>query len=153
MMIFRKDKGVKRCENDACKKIHSRQSGINNFKFIFLQSMQFVGFWLKVRGKGQGCVAVWYLTPYFGYFILPPRCLALPKKVPKRIIQKKKQQQIRDEDVSFILSFIHWVQQPLHGWGSFSWIHWNGWTPQLRGQKYVNHFMYVFVLIWYFGLP
>ena len=28
---------------------------------------------LKVTGKGQGCVAVRYLTPYFGYFILPPR--------------------------------------------------------------------------------
>ncbi len=31
---------------------------------------------------------------------------AMPKKVPKGIIEKKRQQQIRDEDVSFILSFI-----------------------------------------------
>ena len=81
------------------------------------------------------------------------RCNGLPKKVPKRIIQKKRQQQIRDEHVSFIISFICWVQQQFHGWGSFSWIHWNGWIPQLRCQKYVNRFMHVFVLIWYFGLP
>ena len=64
----------------------------------------------------------------------------MPKKVPKRIIQKKRQQQIRDEDVSFILSFIYWVQQPFHGRGSFSWIYWNGWIPQLTCQKYVKSF-------------
>ena len=34
----------------------------------------------------------------------------------------------------------YWVQQPFRGWGSFSWIHWNGWIPQLRCQKYVNSF-------------
>ena len=73
------------------------------------------------------------------------RCNALPKKVPKRIIQKKRQQQIRDEDVSFILSFIYWVQQPLYGWGSFSWIHWNGWIPQIRCQNTLIVFMYVWV--------
>ena len=56
-----------------------------------------------------------YLAPYFGYFILSPRWL----ESPKRIIQKKRQQQIRDEDVSFILSFIYWVQQTFRGWGSF----------------------------------
>ena len=39
----------------------------------------------------------------------------MPKKVPKRIIQKLKTGQIRDEDVSFILSFIYWVQQPFRG--------------------------------------
>ena len=61
---------------------------------------------------------------------LVSRCNYLPKKVPKRIVQKKRQQQIRDEDVSFILSFIYWVQQPFRGWGSFSWRHWNGWIPQ-----------------------
>ena len=104
---------------------------------------------LKVRGNGQGCVAVRYLTPYFWLFYFTPtlvsRCNALPKKVPKRIIQKKRQQQIRDEDVSFILSFIYWVQQPLYGWGSFSWIHWNGWIPQIRCQNTLIVFMYVWV--------
>ena len=78
---------------------------------------------------------LFYFTP-----TLVGRCNALPKKVPKRIIQKKRQQQIRDEDISFILSFIYWVQQPFRGWGSFSWIHWNGWIPQLRCQKYVKLF-------------
>ena len=29
------------------------------------------GLRLKVTGKGQGCVAVRYLIPYFGYFIFP----------------------------------------------------------------------------------
>ena len=27
------------------------------------------------QGQGQSCFAVWYLNPYFGYFILPPRWL------------------------------------------------------------------------------
>ena len=115
------------------------------------------GVWgLKITGKGQGCVAVWYLNPYFGNIILPRRWLVgvrLAQESPKRIIQKKRQQQIRDEDVSFILSFIYWIQQPFHGWGCFLWIHWNAWILQLRCQKYVNRFMHVFVLIWYFGLP
>ena len=99
---------------------------------------------MKVRGNGQGCVAVRYLTPYFGYIILPPRWLVgvtpCPIKSQKRIIQKKRQQRIRDEDVSFILSFIYWVQQTFHVWEIFSWIHWNGWIPQLRCQKYVKSF-------------
>ena len=74
-----------------------------------------------------------YLTPCFGYIILPhvdwpAECLA--QESPKRIIQKR-QKQIRDENISSILSFIYWVQQPLRRWGSFSWIHWNGWIPQL----------------------
>ena len=48
---------------------------------------------LKVRGKGQGCVAVRYLTPYFGYIILPHvdwpvQCLVQRKS--KRNIQKEK---------------------------------------------------------------
>ena len=106
---------------------------------------------LRSRAKGKAVlpldiwlhilVILFYLTP-----TLVSRCNALPKKVPKRIIQKKRQTQIRDEDVSFILSFIYWVQQPFHGWGSFSWIHWNG------VKNMLNRFMYVCVRIWYFEL-
>ena len=110
----------------------------------------------RSRAKGKAVLPfdIWlYILVFYFTPTLACRCKALPKKVPKRIIQKKRQQQIRDEDVSFILSFIYWVQQPFHGWGSFSWIHWNGWIPQLRCQKYVNRFMHVFVLNWYFGLP
>ena len=99
---------------------------------------------LRSGANGQGCVAVWISDSIFwlSYFTptLVSRCNALPKKVPKRIIQKKRQPQIRDEDVSFILSFIYWVQQPFHGWGSFSWIHWNGWIPSKRCQKYLKSF-------------
>ena len=58
----------------------------------------FIGLWgwkvfRKVSGLGQGCVAVRYLTPYFGYIILPDvdwlvQCLAQRKS--KRNIQKEK---------------------------------------------------------------
>ena len=53
------------------------------------------------------------------YPTLTDRRNALPKESPKRIIQKEKIGQIRDEDVSFILSFIYWVQQLFCGWGVF----------------------------------
>ena len=50
-------------------------------------------FWLKVRGNGQGCVAVRYLTPYFGYIILPPRWLVgitlCPRKFQKELYKGK----------------------------------------------------------------
>ena len=53
----------------------------------------FVGMWLKVTGKGQGYVAVWYLTPYFGYFMLPPRLLVgvtpCPRKSQKNYTKEK----------------------------------------------------------------
>ena len=50
----------------------------NYFHFQTATLGQRINLWgkrLKAMDKGQGCVAVWYLTPYFGYFILPPRCL------------------------------------------------------------------------------
>ena len=46
-------------------------------------------------------LVILYFTP-----TLVNRCNALPKEVPKRIIEKEKTGQIKDEDVSFILSFI-----------------------------------------------
>ena len=91
--------------------------------------------WLCWREISDSIFWLFYFTT-----TLSGQCKALPKKVPKRIIQKEKTGQIRDEDVSFILSFIYWVQQPFRGWGNFSWIHWNGWIPQLRCQKYVKSF-------------
>ena len=102
--------------------------------------MEFVGWRSRAKGMAVLPLDIWlHILVILFYPTLVCRCNALPKKVPKRIIQKKRQQ-IRDEDVSFILSFIYWVQQPFRGWGSFSWIHWNGWIPQLRCQKYVNSF-------------
>ena len=106
--------------------------------------MSDVGYEAKGQGQRARLCCCLISDSIFWLFYFTPtlvsRCNALPKKVPKRIIQKKRQQQIRDEDVSFIRSFIYWVQQPFRGWGSFSWIHWNGWIPQLRCQKYVKSF-------------
>ena len=105
----------------------------------------FVGFeaWRSgAKGKAVLPLDIWLHSLVILYFT--SHCLVgvmpCPKKVSKRIIQKEKTEQIRDEDVSFILSFIYWVQQPFRGWGSFSWIHWNDWIPQLRCQKYINSF-------------
>ena len=79
-----------------------------NWAHIFLW-----GLWLKVRGNGQGCVAVRYLTPYLVFFILPPRWLVgvmpCPRKSPKELYKRNRQKQVRDEDVSFILFFICWI--------------------------------------------
>ena len=134
-------------------------NGMLQCPYNLATSRVFVGY--EAEGHGQRarlcCRLISDSIFWLFYFIpmLASRCNALPKKVPKELYKRKDQQQIRDEDVSFILSFIYWVQQPFHGWGSFSWIHWNGWIPQLRckKKKYVNRFMHVFVLIWYFGLP
>ena len=117
------------------------------FQVVFLWSKpgSTVGFkaW-RSRAKGKAVLSfdIWLHILVILYFTptLSGRCNALPKKVPKRIIRKEKTVQKRDEDVSFILSFIYWVQQPFCGSGSFSWIQWNGWIPQLRCQKYVNSF-------------
>ena len=70
------------------------------------------GQWAKLccRLISDSIFWLFYFTP-----TLVSRCNALPKKVPKRIIEKKRQKQIRDEDVSLILSFIYWVQQIFHG--------------------------------------
>ena len=109
---------------------------------------------LRSGAMGKAVLDIWlHILVILFYPTLVSRCNALPKKVPKRIIRKKRQQQIRNEGVSLILSFIYWVQQPFRGWGSFSWIHWNGWMPQLRCQNTWIRFMYVGVRIWYFGLP
>ena len=125
---------------------------VANFTLLTLRWL----YWYYVDSVGISLVAlaldIWLHILVILYFTatLVSRCNALPKKVPKRIIQKKRQKQIRDEDVSFILSFIYWVQQPFRGRWSFSWIHWNGWIPQLRCQSTLNRFIWVFVLIWIF---
>ena len=55
-----------------------------------MDPLQLWGMKLKVMGKGQGCVAVWCLTPYFGYFILPPRWLVGVTPCPRICVQKFK---------------------------------------------------------------
>ena len=69
---------------------------------------------LKVRGEGQGCVAVRYLTPYFDYAVSPhvdwpAQCLA-QRKSQKKYTKRKDRKKIRDENISSILSFIYWVK-------------------------------------------
>ena len=54
-------------------------------------------------------LVILYYTPTF-----VSRCNALPKKSQKELYKRNRQKQIRDEDVSFILSFIYWVQQAFH---------------------------------------
>ena len=58
---------------------------------VEVTNVGFKGFY-EVRGLGQGCVAIRYLTPYFGYIILPhvdwlAQCLA--QRRSKRNIQKE----------------------------------------------------------------
>ena len=62
--------------------------------FVLPVSLPIVGFMLIFRRYYVGCVGyvgVRYLTPYFGYIILPPRCLVgeRPKKVPKELYKRK----------------------------------------------------------------
>ena len=114
-----------------------------------------VSYW-RSKGKGLSCVAVRYLTPLLGYSILPPRWLVdvtpCPRKSPKELYTRR-QLQIGDEGVSFILSFINGFNNYFMGEGIFPEYNWNGWIPQLRCQKYVNRFLHMLVLIWYLGLP
>ena len=104
---------------------------------IFLTTC-LVGFvWLKVTGKGESCVAVRYLTPYFGYFILPPRCqvgeMPCPRKSQKNYTKEKTATDKRRR--RFFYTFLYSL-----GSTTIPWIHWNGWIPQLKCQKYVNCF-------------
>ena len=101
----------------------------------------------RAKGKAMLPLDIWlHILVILFYPTLVSLCNALPKKVPKRIIQKKRHQQIRDKDISFILSFIYWVFSTSPWMREFSlnilkWL-----SPQLRCQKFVNRFhvcMYV----------
>ena len=55
-----------------------------------------------------------YLTPYFGYIILPHvdwpvQCLA-QRKSQKKYTKRKDRKKIRDENISSIVFFIYWVK-------------------------------------------
>ena len=89
---------------------------INTISLCWWGLQQVVGFECF---EGQGLRARLcchrYLTPYFGYIILPDidwpaQCLA-QRKSPKRNIQKEKiEKTIRGENISSILSFIYLVK-------------------------------------------
>ena len=112
----------------------------NNY-FFGVHQCGVCGWRIGAKGKAVLPFDIWiHILVILFYPTLVSQCNALPKKVSKELYKRNRQKQIRGEDVSFILSFIYWVQQPFRGWGSFSWIHWNGWISQLRCQKYVNSF-------------
>ena len=64
-----------------------------------------------VSGLGQDCVAVRYLTPYFGYLVLPHVDLAGAMPCPKKVHKKYKKREDRNrqetKNFSFRLSFIY----------------------------------------------
>ena len=72
---------------------------LNGIKLVWILSLpspRLVALWglrRKVRGNGQGYVTVRYLTPYFGYFILPSRWLVgvmpFPRKSQKNYTKEK----------------------------------------------------------------
>ena len=68
------------------------------------------------------------------YLTSASRCNSLNKKGPKKLY-KRRQQQMRDEDVSFIFSFISWVQHPFYGWGSFPWVQLKWLNPPVKVSK------------------
>ena len=81
-------------------------------EMMVLEYVGFEGF------EGQGLRARLccrrYLTPYFGYIILPhidwpAQCLA-QRKSQKKYTKRKDRKKIRDENISSILSFIYWVK-------------------------------------------
>ena len=86
----------------------------------------------------QSCVAVWYLTPLWGYFILPHvgcRCNSLNKKGPKRIIQKKTTTNRRRRRLFYIFPLFPGFNNHSMGEGTFPEYNWNSWIPQLRCLK------------------
>ena len=90
------------------------------------------------------CVAVWYLTPFWGYFILPPRCLVdvTPRirKAPKELYERR-QLQIEDEAVLFYFPLFPGFNNHSMGEGFFPEYNWNSWLPTQGVLKYVNRFL------------
>ena len=111
----------------------------------------------RSRAKGKAVLPFEYLTPYFGYFILPLRWLvgvmpSLPKKVPKRNLHKKTITDRRRR--RFFYTFLYLLGSTTIPWMREFFLNIQKWlNPPLKVSKYVNRFMYVFVCIWYFGLP
>ena len=114
------------------------------------------GLRLKVTVKGRGCVAVWYLTPYFGYFILPPRWIVdvtpCPRKFQKNYTKEKTVTDKRRR--RFFYTFLYLLGSTTIPWMREFFLNTLKWlNPPVKASKIRNRFMHVFVLIWYFGLP
>ena len=124
----------------VCTQLNALQSNTNNsfhhYSFVFARLMCRVP--TEVQGKraklccrliSDFIIRVFYFTPLWQVGVMP-----CPRKSQKELY-KRKQQQIGDEDVSFIFSFISWVQQPFHWWGSFPWIQLKCLNPQVKVSK------------------
>ena len=80
-----------------------------------------------------------YLTPYFGYIILPhvdwpAQCLA-QRKSQKKYTKRKDRKKIRDENISSILSSIYWVK------GLTNATSWDvAWCPKHQTAKWCGWF-------------
>ena len=90
------------------------------------------------RGQGASCVAVWYLTPFGGYFILPQSCFVdvtpRTRKAQKELYERR-QQQIGDEYVLFYFPLFPGFNNHSMSEGISPEYNWNGWIPQSRCLK------------------
>ena len=111
----------------------------------------FMGVWLRSR---VSYVTVWYLTPFWGYFILPhvvSLVQLLEQTDPKRIKRKKSATDRRRSSFVLYFSFISWIQQPFNRWRNFPWIQLKWLNPRVKVFK--NTLIvswYMRVLVWYF---
>ena len=99
--------------------------------------------WLRNQGLGQACVAVRYLTPYFGYIILPhvdwpAQCLAQRKSQNKYTKEKIETDKRRRR---FFYTFLYLLSSTTIPWiGFFPEYIEMVQSPSLRCQKYINSF-------------
>ena len=111
---------------------------------------------LRSRAKGKVVLPFEYLTPYFGYFILPPRWLVGVTPCPRRF-QKNytKEKTATDKRRGrFFYTFLYLQSSTTIPWMREFFLNTLKWlNPPVKVSKYVNRFMHIFVLIWYFGLP
>ena len=114
------------------------------------------GMWLKVTGKGQGCVAVsiWlHILVILFYPHVDWSVKRLAQESPKKNSTKEKTATDKRRR-RFFNTFLYLLGSTTISWMREFFLNTLKWlNPQLRCQKYVNRFMHVFVLIWYFGLP
>ena len=114
---------------------------VNKMANILNDTYKYCG--VSTEGQGLSCVAVSYLTLYFGYFTLHWLVGVTPctRKSQKDFIQKKTVTD-RIRRLFFLYTFLYFLgSTTIPSWGSFPWIHWNGWFPQLRCQKTRSAFL------------
>ena len=106
---------------------------------------EYVGFVCGWRSgaKGKAVLPFEYLTPYFGYFILPPRCLvgvtSCPRKFQKNYTKEKTETDKRRR--RFFNTFLYLLGSTTIPWMREFFLKTSKWwILQLRCQKYVKRF-------------